>query len=218
MMMRLASPHRRRPQVFSTSRRFTPPRACWPCFVPDPLMGLCPSELCSPHRAVRRLQRRAPPDVWYAPSNSTSNDVRAGRGPCSHRRNRHATATDLRPKPKSVVDVAQRHRCLTAARTEVRAARDRRGHALSRGHRSASRPNMPCRTASGAETPVVTNTAVAARFRHPRRNAGLFHRPPSAACFRHPRRNAGLFHTPPRASLPPTPIAETKVPAAGPPR
>jgi hypothetical protein len=59
-MMRFASPHRLRPQVFSTSRRFDPPRACWPCFMPDPLMGFRPSELCSPRRAARRLRRRSP--------------------------------------------------------------------------------------------------------------------------------------------------------------
>jgi hypothetical protein len=62
-MLRFASPQRLRPQVFSTSRRLDPPRACWPCFMPDPLMGFCPSELCSPRRAVRRLRRRSPHDV-----------------------------------------------------------------------------------------------------------------------------------------------------------
>jgi hypothetical protein len=40
-------PHRTRlrPQVFSTSRRFRPPCACRPYFMPDPLMGLHPPEL-----------------------------------------------------------------------------------------------------------------------------------------------------------------------------
>jgi hypothetical protein len=42
------------------STRFDPPRACRPCFMPDPLMGLHPSELCSHHVAVRRLRRRSP--------------------------------------------------------------------------------------------------------------------------------------------------------------
>jgi hypothetical protein len=59
----VASPGRLRPQVFSTSRRFDPPRACRPCFMPDPLMGLHPSELCSYRVAVRRLRRRSPLDV-----------------------------------------------------------------------------------------------------------------------------------------------------------
>jgi hypothetical protein len=65
--MRFASPHRLRPQVFSTSRRLLPPRTCWPCFVPDPLLGLCPSELCSPRGAVRRLRRLYPLDVVCHP-------------------------------------------------------------------------------------------------------------------------------------------------------
>ena len=58
-----ASPGRLRPQVFSTSRRVDPPRACRPCFMPDPLMGLHPPELFSYRLAVRRLRRRSPPDV-----------------------------------------------------------------------------------------------------------------------------------------------------------
>jgi hypothetical protein len=64
MMDGLASPDRLRPQVFSTSRRFfNPPRACRPCFMPDPLLGLRPSELYSHRVAVRRLQRRSPRGV-----------------------------------------------------------------------------------------------------------------------------------------------------------
>jgi hypothetical protein len=58
-----ASPDRLHLQVFSTSWRLHPPRACWPCFMPDPLMGFCPSELCSSRAAVRRLRRRYPLDV-----------------------------------------------------------------------------------------------------------------------------------------------------------
>jgi hypothetical protein len=63
MLVRLASPHRLRPQVFATSRRLHPPRVCWPCFMPDPLMGLHPPEPSSSRAAVRRLRRRYPPDV-----------------------------------------------------------------------------------------------------------------------------------------------------------
>jgi hypothetical protein len=62
-----ASPDRLRLQVFSTSWRFDPPRACWPCFMPDPLMGLCPSELCSSRAAARRLRRRCPLVVLTSP-------------------------------------------------------------------------------------------------------------------------------------------------------
>lgn len=62
-----------RPQVFSTSRRFDPPCACWPCFMPDPLMGLHPSELCSSRAAVHRLRRLSPLDVGKpAPTIATS--------------------------------------------------------------------------------------------------------------------------------------------------
>ena len=39
MMARPAEPDRQRLQVFSTSWRVHPPRACWPCFMPDPLLG-----------------------------------------------------------------------------------------------------------------------------------------------------------------------------------
>jgi hypothetical protein len=41
----LPHPTHLRPQVFTTSRRFHPPRACRPCFMPDPLLGLHPPEL-----------------------------------------------------------------------------------------------------------------------------------------------------------------------------
>ena len=68
----VASPHHIRPQVFSTSRRFSPPRACRPCFMPDPLMGLYPSEPCSLRVAARRLRRRSPPDVSTHPGTPPS--------------------------------------------------------------------------------------------------------------------------------------------------
>jgi hypothetical protein len=71
-----ASPDRLRPQVFTTSRRFHPPCACRPCFMPVPLMGLRPSELFYSREAVRRLRRLCPPGVGLASSSS---------GPCSSR-------------------------------------------------------------------------------------------------------------------------------------
>jgi hypothetical protein len=55
-----ASPGRLRPHVFSTSRRLHQPRACRPCFRPDPLLGLYPSELSSSRAAVRRHPAPAP--------------------------------------------------------------------------------------------------------------------------------------------------------------
>jgi hypothetical protein len=56
----LASPGHLHLQVFSTSWRFHPPRAWWPCFMPHPLLGLHPSEPCSSRAAARRLRRRSP--------------------------------------------------------------------------------------------------------------------------------------------------------------
>jgi hypothetical protein len=60
LMTGFASPGRLRLQVFSTSWRLDPPRACRPCFMPDPLMGLHPPELSSSRVAVRRFQRLSP--------------------------------------------------------------------------------------------------------------------------------------------------------------
>jgi hypothetical protein len=42
--------------------------------MPDPLMGLYPSEPCSPHVAVRRLRRRSPRDVCTPQTNTTADD------------------------------------------------------------------------------------------------------------------------------------------------
>jgi len=39
IMIRTAKPDRQRLQVFTTSWRLDPPRACRPCFMPDPLLG-----------------------------------------------------------------------------------------------------------------------------------------------------------------------------------
>jgi len=60
LMARFASPGHLRPRVFSTPRRLHLPRACRPCFMPDPLMGLHPSELFSSRAGGRRLRRRSP--------------------------------------------------------------------------------------------------------------------------------------------------------------
>jgi hypothetical protein len=58
-MAGFASPDRLRLQVFSTSWRLDPPRACWPCFMPDPLMGFA-------------LQSFAPPAQPYAVSGAAA--------------------------------------------------------------------------------------------------------------------------------------------------
>jgi hypothetical protein len=80
-----------RPQVFSTSRRFHPPRACWPYFMPDPLVGLHPSEPCSSRVAVRRLRRLALLDVG-CPPNSASR---------AHRSEHRASSTPWCLHPKT---------------------------------------------------------------------------------------------------------------------
>jgi hypothetical protein len=68
LMTGFASPDRLHLRVFSTSWRLDPPRACRPCFMPDPLLGLRPPELCSSRAAVRRLRRLSPHVVWMNPS------------------------------------------------------------------------------------------------------------------------------------------------------
>jgi len=62
----LASPDRLHLQVLATSWRLHPPRACRPCFMPDPLLGFCPPELSSSCAAVRCLQRLSPHGVLTA--------------------------------------------------------------------------------------------------------------------------------------------------------
>jgi hypothetical protein len=85
----LASAARLRLQVFSTSWRFHPPRAWRPCFVPHPLMGLYPSELCSSRAAVRRLRRPYPHGVLAPP------------GSCSARESAYALRPEGRRAPRS---------------------------------------------------------------------------------------------------------------------
>jgi hypothetical protein len=70
-LARLASPDHLRLQVFSTSWRLHPPRAWWPCFMPHPLLGLHPSELCSSRAAVRRLRRPCPLVVQANPNHAS---------------------------------------------------------------------------------------------------------------------------------------------------
>jgi hypothetical protein len=108
----LPRPHRRRLQVFTTSWRFVPLRACWPCFMPDPLMGFtlqsfpppvqpyAVSDACSPHdvefaRKVPRLERST-----VAPKRASTTETAVARpakhspstGCCSTRK----SATDQR--------------------------------------------------------------------------------------------------------------------------
>jgi hypothetical protein len=105
----LSTPDRLRPQVFSTSRRLlNPPRACRPCFMPDPLMGLHPSELCSCRVAVRCLQRRSPLDV--GPCSPPSRPSLTSRPPkwmrCSRRLRPSASAEPARRRSRSMEPLA----------------------------------------------------------------------------------------------------------------
>jgi len=59
------SPDRLRLQVLATSWRLHPPRACRPCFMPDPLLG-SPFRAFSSRAAVRRLRRHSPLGVRSA--------------------------------------------------------------------------------------------------------------------------------------------------------
>jgi hypothetical protein len=99
-LARLASPNRLHLQVFSTSWRLCPPRAWWPCFMPHPLLGLRPSELCSFRAAVRRLQRLCPLVVKANPNHAS----RAPQTAETDHRALHCSApttevAEHRPKP-----------------------------------------------------------------------------------------------------------------------
>jgi hypothetical protein len=193
--MRFASPHRMRPQVFSTSRRFAPPRACRPCFMPDPLMGLCPSEP-SPLTQPFAVSGAAPLLTFGTHRETTPPPTSARaetRAPTDRIDTQQPRTYDRNRSPRIT---AQRHRCPFTARRSTR-LQDRCGHILSRGAeapRVQTRRTAPTRN---AETPLAKNitdgcplpspapkrqphppTAVAARFRAQRRNASLIHRPP----------------------------------------
>jgi hypothetical protein len=133
---RLASPCHLRPQVFSTSRRLDPPRACRPCFMPDPLMGLHPSELCSSHTAVRHLRRRCPLVVGHSlviPS--------ARKGLSTPRRARQTpSAAELLSPRRSALPSTQHLR----AKGSIR----RKGPLLKRRHSSLRHPKAPPSTAA----------------------------------------------------------------------
>jgi hypothetical protein len=79
----LPTPDRPPPSGFLDLLAFEPPRTCWPCFMPHPLLGLCPPELSSSRAAVRRLRRRSPlvvranpPTAPPAPNHSRRSDRR----------------------------------------------------------------------------------------------------------------------------------------------
>jgi hypothetical protein len=80
-MTGFASPDRLHLQVFSTSWRFDPPRACRPCFMPDPLLGLRPPELSSSRVAVRRLRRLSPHVVRRDRRACLSDEIRRAPNP-----------------------------------------------------------------------------------------------------------------------------------------
>jgi hypothetical protein len=107
-MAGFASPSRLRLQVFSTSWRFGPPRACRPCFMPDPLMGLRPPEPCSLFAAVRRFRRRSPRDIGQRPSPSHRSQSSPKRplGPATERLGNASPPSGFRTAKRS----ATRHR------------------------------------------------------------------------------------------------------------
>jgi hypothetical protein len=79
-LVEFASLYHLRLQVFSTSWRFVPPRVCWPCFMPDPLLGFSSSRLSSFCVAVHCFQCLSLRGVGQLRNSTTYT-------PMSHRRN-----------------------------------------------------------------------------------------------------------------------------------
>jgi hypothetical protein len=112
--------------------------------MPDPLMGLYPSEL-SPLTQPYAVSDAAPLMTFGTHRETTPSPASARaetRAPTEETDTPLSRTCDLNRSPRIT---AQRHACLPAARRSTR-HEDRRGHVLSRGRRSASRPNAPYRT------------------------------------------------------------------------
>ena len=73
-----ASPDRLRLQVFSTSWRFDPPRACRPCFMPDPLLGFALQSL-APHVQPYAVTGTAPLLTSGPPEGTLTAEARRSR-------------------------------------------------------------------------------------------------------------------------------------------
>jgi hypothetical protein len=160
MMVRFASPHRLRPQVFATSRRLHPPRVCRPCFMPDPLMGLRPPEPSSSRAAVRRLRRRYPPDV-----EGTRIDLPAATAPTAetidttvHRVTLHVETirvSRLAPYAPHRRDGTQRPSCATLGAAEATRRAQHRSHPPNDRSRPARpKTHAPCDAAEAAPPPA----------------------------------------------------------------
>jgi hypothetical protein len=200
MMVGLATPGRLRPQVFSTSRRVSyPPRACRPCFMPDPLMGLRPSELCSRRVAVRRLRRRSPPGVgptrFHLDVPLPLTPVKAETSPDpNNRRPFYQDRSPGRPKRLLPTSPAPKHR--RAERSpDPREPKPRRAgqllnspgpRSLRAGRSSAPpapkrsrtvRPPDPPKPSAEADRPVGRDALPSARRSEDRRPSGIDPRP-----------------------------------------
>jgi hypothetical protein len=160
MMVRLASPYRLRPQVFATSRRLHPPRVCWPCFMPDPLMGLHPPEPSSARVAARRLRRRYPHDV-----EGTRIDLRAATAPTTvaintavHHTSHHVETirvTRFAPYAPHRRNDTSRPGCATLRVAEAPLCAQHRSHPPNdRSRPACPSAQAPCDTAEAAPPPA----------------------------------------------------------------
>jgi len=94
----LPHPHRQRLQVFATSWHFVPLRACWPCFMPDPLMGFTLQSFVPPAQPYAVSGACCPPDVQFARKDPRMKR-RAGHRSTSNKRNNHNVGPAKHPSP-----------------------------------------------------------------------------------------------------------------------
>jgi hypothetical protein len=211
------------------STPFDPPRACRPCFMPDPLMGLRPSELYSHRVAVRRLRRRSPrgvgprssPSLRPAPAHAREGRSLLGPGrPLSF----HPSRSPGRPNPLPPTPPVPKHR--RAERSpdprEPKLLRDGRwlyspGPKPLRAERSPDprKPKLPRaepRPPSGARRPFRVGRPSTSREPKPLRAE----RPSEFATAealpnRTPARSAGAEAPPDETSCPPHPAPKSRV-------
>jgi hypothetical protein len=214
------------------STLFDPPRACRPCFMPDPLMGLRPSELSSRRVAVRRLRRRSPLDVGPARRHPTS---RSRSHPCRPKPPRIRTAAVFPPEPKPrraeplpPTSTAPKHRRAERSRHPPvpkprrmrRAARCVRIRRPTRiGHRSAPRrPEGPRRP---NRSPACPRPESPSRFERSHSHPVAAEAPPG---IRRPQPSARGAETPsapdepsePSGARRPLPLERPRLPRRGP--
>jgi hypothetical protein len=140
--------------------------------MPHPLMGLCPSELCSSRAAVRRLRRRCPPDVSVLPMGRPDR-LRPRPKPNTNTAHRPAQPTvsrppeaARRPSPSTEVSGSKRRAApgppAEAGSSKQRLTPRRRPKPATRGGPSAlsgDRSHRPSRTNETARPPARRSPA-----------------------------------------------------------